>query len=290
MATNNPTGAPPNKPTTGAPPRALSTNVTIYNSNTALYLDVVGFPSPFPALDTNNSAYWTLPSINYVYFFQSPMETSTPYKSYLNLSYNGGAPYMDTYSSANSVMYAVQDMSSYWLISPFASTLGTTLYLATDSYGNLSFTSTLSDAARWTRTSDGTNFTFNNKSYSSLYLQAMANGHIVQASAYNGSFANQYDWAMVEAPLCNISYFDGTNTWYMNFDLPSSFPINCTVYTSIYDASFYWIQRANGGSYTYENLASPGSFLQADSVDGVPIGNTTFIYSDQASPVQLWTV
>jgi len=273
-----------------APKKVLSTTTTLYNSNTALYMDVVGFPSPYPALDTNNSAEWTLNSVNFVYFFQSPLELSTPYNAFINLSYNGGSPYMDTYPSANSVMYAVQDAYNYWLISPFNSTLGTTLYLSCDSSGVLCFSSTLNDSARWTRASDGTNYKFNNKNYSTLYLQAMANGHIVQASPYNASLPNQYDWSMTAASLCTMSFYNSPSTYYMNFDLPSSYPIYTSVSTSVVDCSYYWIQRPTGvtNQYTFENMGSPGSLLLADSADGIPIGNTTFTYSDQASVLQVW--
>jgi len=263
----------------------------IQNPDSGLLLDsVVQVPPPPTPVLNATGVEWSIVGQSNIYYFQSPLETSTPYSVFTSLSYNGGTPYMDTYASANSVMYAVQDGSGNWTICPFGSTLGTPLYLSCDSSGNLSFTSTLNDSARWIRASDGVNYKIHNKNYSTLYLQAMSNGHIVQASAYNGSFANQYDWAMPSAPLCNIAYYDGTNTWYLQFTLPSSYPISCYLTSSPSDISYYWVKRSNGSNFTFENMGNPGSLLTADATDGIPIGNTTFTYSDQASVSQVWSL
>jgi len=280
----------PSSPPISAPKKTLSTTTPIYNSNTALYLDVVGFPFPYPALDNNNLAEWTLNSINFVYFFQSPLELSTPYEAFVNLSYNGGSPYMDTYPSANSVMYAVQDTSNYWLISPFNSTLGTTLYLRTNSDGVLSFSSTLNDSARWTRASDGTNYKFNNKNYSTLYLQAMANGNIVQASAYNGSFANQYDWTMTSATVVYIG-INGVSGQYIAYDPSGPFLSDDNGTGIPINAIYYWIERPITGSSTnfyYESVSSGGNFITADGVDGIPVFNGSFEYVEQTNSTQNW--
>jgi len=266
-------------------------NHAIYNANTALYMDYTfNPPSSYSLQLDNNNTSWTLTSVSNLFFLGSPRDTSTPYQAgaFNYLTASGSSVVMNPYNSNNSLLTMAQDINGYWLMNLYNSS--TTVYLSCNSSGVLSFSSTLNDQARWTRASDGTNYKFNNKYYSTLYLQAMANGNLVQASAYNGSFANQYDWQMTSPTVVSIG-INGVSGQYIAYNSSGPFlgddngtglPIN---------AIYYWIQRPITGSSTnfyYESVSNGGTYITADGIDGVPVFNGGFEYDDQTTSVQNW--
>jgi len=266
-------------------------NKAMYNANTTLYMDYsFNPPSSYSLQLTNNNTSWTLTTVSNLYFLGSPRDTSTPYQasSFNYLTASGTSAVMNPYNSNNSLVTMTQDINGYWLINLYNSS--TTVYLSSNSGGVLSFSSTLNDSARWTRASDGTNYKFNNKNYSTLYLQAMANGNLIQASAYNGSFANQYDWTMTSATVVSIG-INGVSGQYIAYDPSGPFLSDDNGTGIPINAIYYWIERPITGSTTnfyYESVSSGGNFITADGVDGIPVFNGSFEYVDQTTSTQNW--
>jgi len=274
----------------GVTPFLLSTK-TLYNANQTVYLDYApNTPSGYyPTVDATNPT-WDINTVSNLYFLGSPRDTSTPYQTssqeYLTYTNSTNSISMDPYNGVNSIMTMTQDINSYWLITPYNNS--TTKYLRSDSSGNLSFSTTLDDSARWTRASDGSNYKFSNKNYSTLYLQAMSNGHLTQASSYSSN--NQFDWIMTAQNVVTIN-IDGLSGYYLynSSGSPALGDDNGTG-TPI-GLSYYWVQRsAPGGAsnFFFESVSALGTYLQSDSGDGIPIMTTGFQYSDQPDATENW--
>jgi len=272
----------------GVHPFTSGTN-SIYNALSGLYLDYdFSPPSSYSPILSGSNTSWDVTTISNVYFLGSPRDTTTPYQSssFEYLCYSGGNIRMNPYPGANALLTMTQDVNSYWLINFFNTT--STLYLKSDSSGNLSFTSTLDDSARWTRASDGTNYKFQNKSHSSLYLQSMSNGHLVQAASYTSN--NQFDWTMTAQNVVTIN-IDGIAGQYLAYDGGGPFLGDDNGTGVPISRIYYWVQRLVPGSsshYYFESVSQPGAYLQADGADGIPVFNSSFEYDDQTDSSENW--
>jgi len=272
----------------GVHPFTSGTN-SIYNALSGLYLDYdFSPPSSYSPVLSGTNTSWDVTTVSNVYFLGSPRDTTTPYQSssFEYLCDYSGAISMNPYPGSNALLTMTQDINSYWLIKHFNTT--STLYLRTDSSGNLSFTSTLDDSARWTRASDGTNYKFQNKNHSSLYLQSMSNGHVAQASSYVSN--NQFDWTMTAQNVVTIN-IDGIAGQYLAYDSGGPFLGDDNGTGVPISRIYYWVQRLAPGSasnFYFESVSQPGIYLQADGTDSIPVFNSSFEYDDQTDSSENW--
>jgi len=267
----------------------MTTTVSIQNPASTDYLDYMEEEETcYPCLSSTNTQ-WDLNLVSNTFLLASPLDPSTPYQAFAYLTCDTSSVVsMNTYPGVNSIMVMTQDGSGYWQIKSYVnSTLGNTLYLRTDSNGVLSFTSTIDDSAKWTRASDGTNYKFQNRNYTTLYLQSMSNGHVAQASSYVSN--NQFDWTMngVDVTTISINAVSGQYLFSVEADPPATAlgALDTTGY-------YYWVRRPipglSAGNYYFESVGLPGQFLLADTYDMVPALNSVLQYSDQTANTQYW--